>query len=70
MSKIAKPNYAVALQPCPSGRIIAEKRVVKDFPNCLLQTSFMLRPLYVHLQALRGLTFQNSNYHIKRSSPF
>jgi len=40
----AKPNSAVALQPCPSGHITADKREIpvcrqagKISPNCLRQ---------------------------------
>ena len=29
----AKPNSAVALQPCPLGHITADKREIKDFPK-------------------------------------
>jgi hypothetical protein len=29
----AKPNSAVASQPCPLGHITADKREIKDFPK-------------------------------------
>jgi len=31
MSKIAKPNSAVAPQPFPAGHLTADKRKIKDF---------------------------------------
>ena len=37
----AKPNSAVASQPCPSGHIIADKREIKDFPKLPSATSFI-----------------------------
>ena len=41
----AKPNSAVASQPCPSGHITADKREIKDFPKFASQTSFIRNPL-------------------------
>jgi hypothetical protein len=42
MSKIAKSNSAVTLQPCPSGHITADKREIKDFHKSrLVGTSFV-----------------------------
>ncbi|PIU61851.1 MAG: hypothetical protein COS84_10820, partial [Armatimonadetes bacterium CG07_land_8_20_14_0_80_40_9] len=43
---IAKPNSAVASQPCSSGHIIADKREIKDFPKLPSATSFIREPLY------------------------
>jgi len=40
-------NSAVALQPCPSGHITADKREIKDFPKSRLGgTSFIRETLY------------------------
>jgi len=44
----AKPNSAVASQPCPLGHITADKREIKDLPKLLSATSFMLEPLSAH----------------------
>jgi len=41
----AKPNSAVASQPCPSGHITADKREIKDFPKFASSTSFIRNPL-------------------------
>jgi len=41
----AKPNSAVASQPCPSGHITADKREIKDFPKLPLATSFIRKTL-------------------------
>ena len=41
----AKPNSAVASQPCPSGHITADKREIKDFPKFASQTSFIRKSL-------------------------
>ena len=37
----AKPNSAVASQPCPSGHITADKREIKDFPVSVLGDYFI-----------------------------
>jgi len=42
----AKPNSAVASQPCPSGHITADKRGIKDFPKLPSATSFIRKTLY------------------------
>jgi hypothetical protein len=42
----AKPNAAVASQPCPLGHITADKREIKDFPKLPLATSFICKLLY------------------------
>ena len=41
----AKPNSAVALQPCPLGHITADKREIKDFPKLPSATSFIRKTL-------------------------
>jgi len=38
-------DSAVALQPCPSGHITADKREIKDFPKLPSATSFIRRTL-------------------------
>jgi len=45
MNITAKPNSAVASQPCPSGHITADKREIKDFPKLPSATSFIRRTL-------------------------
>jgi len=42
----AKPNSAVASQPCPSGHITADKKENKDFPKLPSATSFIRKTLY------------------------
>jgi len=41
----AKPNSAVASQPCPSGHITADKRKIRDFPKLPAATSFIRKTL-------------------------
>jgi len=43
--RTAKPNSAVASQPCPSGHITADKREIKDFRKLPSATSFIRKPL-------------------------
>ena len=45
MSKIAKPNSAVASQPCPSGHITADKRLRYASPKLPSATSFIRKTL-------------------------
>ena len=42
----AKPNSAVASQPCPSGHITADKREIKYSPQLPSATSFIRKTLY------------------------
>jgi len=45
MSKIAKPNSAVASQPCPSGHITADKRLRYASPKLPSATSLIRKKL-------------------------
>jgi hypothetical protein len=46
MSKIAKPNSAVILQPSPSDHITVDKREIKGSPKLPSATSFIRKTLY------------------------
>ena len=44
-------NSAVALQPCPSGHITADKKEIKDFPKSRqVGTSFIRKTLPARLK--------------------
>jgi hypothetical protein len=42
---VAKPNFAVASPPCPSGHITADKRLRYALPKLPSATSFIRKPL-------------------------
>jgi len=61
--KTAKPNSAVALQPCPSGHITVDKRLCFTLPKLPLLTSFIRKTLYeisLHLEKFINVETQLS----------